>query len=466
MTTPRGIHVVNISSSSFTVALKPTTGASHYRVYASTTKSDLNVLRVKSAHRSALASNPVVTVHGLPYAAQPYYYRLEAINGSHHRWSPLIGSVGLRPATPNEIAVSTNGAANSLTWQSGPATGYEIQAATTTSMTDPTVFTTVGTDTLFTPYGLTPGAYYFTVRALNGTTPSTPTSPIPMTVTGSQAPVSVMTYNLIEAYYDGRKEGSGHVAPWSERVNGVVKLIKQVNPDVISIQEAAAWVDGVKGPRQVDSLVQHLGGEYSLAYTEVPPTQKGYFRTGVYILYKNSTMQAVGDGNHWAIGNDRWAAYQVLQNTSTGAQFLMVAPHLEVGTGRSYDENRKAETESMVAQAEAYDADLGLPIVYAGDFNSDTDKYHTFDGPSEVMRADHIDDAFDVAQSRTNAKYNSSNGYFRKPPAFGYHIDYVFASPGIAVQSWKLVIDLTHGEFKGVIPSDHNPIVADLQIPY
>jgi hypothetical protein len=42
----------------------------------------------------------------------------------------------------------------------------------------------------------------------------------------------------------------------------------------------------------------------------------------------------------------------------------------------------------------------------------------------------------------------------------------VFAPPGVAVRSWAQVMDLSHGQIAGVIPSDHNPVVATLEYPY
>jgi endonuclease/exonuclease/phosphatase family metal-dependent hydrolase len=468
MTPPKGIHVVSVTSSAFTVAAKGSSKAKEYRLYTSTNRSDLFVRNLGSA-MSVLSTHPLLSIRGLPYTAKPYYYRLVALNGIHHRFSPLIESVGLRPATPSRVNVAASNLGMSLTWSSGPATGYTIEQATDSAMTQNVKnYTTTGADTTFTPYGLSPGTtYYFRVRALNGTTPSAYTSAVQGTASASTQSVRVMTYNLLEAYLDGRAEGDGHVSPWSERIHGVVKLIHQANPDVIGIQEGAAWTGPVKGPRQVDSLVSALGGEYTLANTEIPPSQHHYLRTGVYVLYKSSEYKAVGQGNHWDIGNTRWAAYQILQNRTTGAKFLMISPHLSVGNGLASDKKREAETQNLVQLSQAYAANNGnVPIVYAGDFNSDPDRYHPLNAPTLVMHSANIDDSFDVAQSHTNAKYNSANDYYRRPPAFGYHLDYIFVTPGIAVKSWKLIIDLSHGKFVGIIPSDHNPLVANLLIPY
>jgi endonuclease/exonuclease/phosphatase family metal-dependent hydrolase len=122
----------------------------------------------------------------------------------------------------------------------------------------------------------------------------------------------------------------------------------------------------------------------------------------------------------------------------------------------------------MVSQASAYARSMGgVPVVYAGDFNSDPARAHAFNGPSDYNLSVGLSDAFDMAQSRANARYNSANGYSTRPPSDGRRIDYVFTSPGISVRSWALLLDLSHGKFVGGRPpSDHNPTLVNLLIPY
>jgi endonuclease/exonuclease/phosphatase family metal-dependent hydrolase len=108
----------------------------------------------------------------------------------------------------------------------------------------------------------------------------------------------------------------------------------------------------------------------------------------------------------------------------------------------------------------------GVPVVYAGDFNSDATRKHPLNAPSLVMSQHNVVNTFNAAQVRTMGAFNSANGYERRPPRFGDHIDYIFAAPGVAVRAWHQILDLHHGELAGVIPSDHNPVVADLSYSY
>lgn len=324
----------------------------------------------------------------------------------------------------------------------------------------------LGSTHQFTPPGLIKGRkYYFRVRALNHAKPSAASTTA--VVTGSaQQTVRVMTYNILELTADGHPEGTGVIAPWSRRKIAAASLIKAAGPDVVAIQEGAPWVGRPRGARQVDSLRAALGGSYALSHTEVSPNQPHYFRTGVYILYKKSAYRAIGHSWHWGVGNQHWAAYQILENRRTHAKFLFVSVHLAVGNGASYDQLRENETKVLLSKAGGFAAKHHVPVIYAGDFNSDHTPAHAFDGPGRAMRAADVASAFNAAISRRLGRYNSANGYNRTPPKFGDHIDYIFAPPGVAVRTWRLVMRLAHGRLVGVIPSDHNPVVASMEFPY
>jgi endonuclease/exonuclease/phosphatase family metal-dependent hydrolase len=384
-----------------------------------------------------------------------------AVSGTAASAHPQASSL---PTAPSALHVLGSRAKTVISWSASTATGFEIQQSTDPSMTDPKTYTVRGQETQFTPYGLQPGrTYYFRVRALNSSTPSAYSPTTSAEAQSSTTGVKVMTYNIKEARYDGTMEGGNRVAPWSTaRKPAAVRLIQRASPDVIGIQEGADYIGHV---RQVDTLRAALGGAYGLARTEIPPSQPGTRRTGVYILFKKATFKAVGRGGHWSLGGKRSAAHQVLRSRATGAEFIFVSTHLWHSGGEAGDMQRKAETARLVQLGHAAAARRGIPIVYAGDFNSDPFKKHTFNAPAEVMSQHHISDAFNIAQARDNASYNTANGYRTRPPRDGARIDYVYAPQGVAVESWKMIMRLQNGKFVGTIPSDHNPVVVNLTVP-
>jgi endonuclease/exonuclease/phosphatase family metal-dependent hydrolase len=465
---PTGIHVTKVSSTSFTVGVHTAPHATTYRVYVATNRGALAVANLPSDKWTGTSKRPSVTVKGLHFSTAPYYYRVETLNGSERRFSLPASEIGLKPATPTGLSASSSAKGTYLTWNSVNSTGFTVEQATDPRMKQNVhTYSIDGQERQFTPLGLNRGTtYYFRIRSTNIGTPSSYSSVVQATGMANEQPVSVMSYNVLEATNDGRSEGGNTVAPWSERGPAIAKIIRQASPDVIGIQEAASWVGAVKGPREIDSLKSLLDGEYSLAKTEIPPSQPHYLRTGVYILYKPTVYKAVGNPGHWNIGNTRWAAYQILKKRATGAKFLFVSAHLLYTPGRTSDQRREAETKNLLTLAGRLAASAGVPIVYTGDFNSDQFAAHAFNGVAKAMLAAHVDDAWDVAKKHTRAMFNTAEGYKRVPPKNGARIDYVFAPPGVGVQSWGLEMNLSHGKFVGVIPSDHNALVSDVVFPY
>lgn len=471
---PSGIRVAAISHTSFTVTLQASTNARSYRLYVSTLKSDLyyrNLVagRASAARRTYSSTRPRLTAGSLTYRVVPYYYRLEAVNGTQHSYSDNIRSIGLRPYVPTDLTASSSAY---LRWRSGRATGFSIKRATDSAMTGNVQVRAIrGEAHQYTPYGLAKGrTYYFRVRAINQGTPSAYSSAVSMTVRTSEQPVRAMTFNILHLSADGTSEPGGVIAPWSQRRPAAATLIKSVDPDVIGVQEANDWVGSEPGTRQVDSLnsaLRAIGATYNVAATEIRYPNSGWHRYGNYILYKPSVYQAYAAGGHWDIGDNRWAAYQPLQRLSTGARFLFVSTHLIAGRGYNIDLQRQYQTERLLEQATAKAAALGVPVIYAGDFNSNPlTKQHPLDGPGVVIRAAHINDARLIAQSHHYERYDSMNEYLRTPMRYFIYIDYLFAPPGVATSSWGTALRLSGGKWVGTIPSDHDPVYATMIVRY
>jgi endonuclease/exonuclease/phosphatase family metal-dependent hydrolase len=283
----------------------------------------------------------------------------------------------------------------------------------------------------------------------------------PSTVTPEQS-VSVMTYDIRDLLSDGTFEGSGDIAPWSKRAPKQAALIRKAHPDVIAIQEGASHVGTSTTVRQVDSLRHAIRDGYRVAHTEIRAPHPHSFRTGDYIIYNSRTLTPVGTGSHFTVGDEKYAAYAEFANRKTGAKFLFVSTHLLVGLGHSDDLTRQAETKTILATAGGIASKRHIPVIYAGNFNSPDPSV----GAGKAMKAAGARDALTVAPKRTHAQYNSDNDYLRAPPHSGVDIDHIFAPAAVKVVSAGIVVALRHGKFVGVIPSDHNPVVARLHYPY
>jgi len=466
---PTSVHLVRVTGSAFSVTAARAAGATGYRLFASPRRGDLLARNLGHARASAVRARPQLTLGRLPYRTTPYYYRVAALNGSRRRLEAAIHVVYLRPATPGLFRAS--GLVPSLSWRTGANTGYRVEQASSRAMsTGRRTYLLRALTPQFTPPGLVSGhRYWFRITALNHGRPSLPSAPVAARMSGRQQPLRVMTYNVLRAGTAGQFESGRRLASWSERRSGVVALIRSGRPDVVAVQEAADWIGlprGYGGRRQVDDLAAALGPAYALAATETPPWVHGYQRTGDYLLYRRAAWTATDTAGHWDLGDSRWAAYQVLRSTASGASVLVISTHLIAGSGASYDAMRQRETQRLVQRATALAGPAHLPVVYAGDFNSDVNRNHAFDGPGRVMQDAHVTDAEKVAPRQLHGRFNSANLNLLRPPAVDQSIDYVYAAPGVAVGSRAVLLNLVAGRFPGVIPSDHNAVAVLAYVPY
>ena len=477
---PTGLHVVSASATVLTVRVKPAAHASKYRLYASTVKSDvyyqeLTHPKTQSSHLvTATTAKPEMTVK-VHYTTAPYYYRVATINGGHVRFSSAYPSVYLRPAAPSLGSSHDDGNGPYLRWTSRPASGFKVEQSSTPDFSSGNVtYTTHGAGRTLTPYGLSDGTtYYFRVAAVNNGRTSRWSSTVSAADTTHETPLRVATYNTLNATYDGTKDNGGTIAPFSKRLPGQVALLKQANADIIGIQEANACI--VKSTkhhctRQVDEQLSGINGGSGTWQMFPAGNDNSTYFDGNYILYKPSVVTPVGAGGYWTnLGNQEPAhdaAYQLFADRATGAQFLFVTVHIVSTKGAKYDRQRKLETEDMVQRARAYASSHGnVPILFTGDFNSWPGRYQFVDTPGNYMLSQGIPDSFEVARTRQNPQYETINQYYRKPP-HGGDADHVFATPGIGVKDWHQLLHLKGGKFVGVIPSDHNPVYADLELPY
>lgn len=476
---PTRIRVAATTSSSISVTSRRTTNTTRYRLYVSRVEADVfydNLHKSRTTRRVASSKSPKVTVRGLRYSATPYYYRYATVHGRNMRVGKIT-EVGLKPATPSALRAVTGQNGLYLTWTTENTGGYVITESTDAAMhANRRNFTVVGPTGQFTPPDLRAGQpYYFRVRAVNGPTLSGYSPPVTgVPATGGQS-VRVLAYNILDLTFDGKPDpgyASETVASWqSARRQAAAALIESGHADVLSIEEGANWTGKYRGTRQVDTLASLLPG-YALADTEPLPwsdqwRSSALDKAGNYILYRTAKWREVGPGGHFAVGDGRMAAWQVLQNKVTGAAFLMVANHLIASGTATGDKQRLAEAQATVTEVQRINSTHGnLPVVYAGDWNSPDVAGQANNGPDRTMRSIRAVDAYQETQSRTNANYRSMNHYTRIAPTGAWHIDRIYTGPGVGVRHWGQLVHLSHGKWFGTIPSDHNPVLADLRIPY
>jgi endonuclease/exonuclease/phosphatase family metal-dependent hydrolase len=287
--------------------------------------------------------------------------------------------------------------------------------------------------------------------------------------------------------------------PWSERRGVVVASILRQKPDVIGIQEASqGWlVSGGKkiNLAQFEDLRNRLrsgGTPYEVTnphrnncVNSTTPSSCRYqdrgASKGTKVFFNTATVKLISQGSKKLPGcsgcNERYVAWAVLEQKSTGQRFFFADTHLEP---YSHYTLRKNQSEVMMREI-ALRRPSRTPAFVVGDFNST--RYatptnapydevvsrgfvdplgHTYKSPKISSRA--------TAEKRVRAHYNSHNNFIRTVPHFstnenGSNMDYIFTT-SMRTLEWETVLDLdSNGKLEGTIPSDHNMIVATVLLP-
>ncbi|KQY55971.1 hypothetical protein ASD11_15935 [Aeromicrobium sp. Root495] len=239
----------------------------------------------------------------------------------------------------------------------------------------------------------------------------------------------------------------GKAAAWGTRAPLVAAGITSANLDLVGLQETSAS-SGPSGP-QLDTLMSKLGR----STWRVADDTLG----GVHLIYNKDRLSTVGASQT----DDRLDGVAVAQAFRAGPRepaFVAVSLHSTAGL-KSQVVMAKGLAES-VKTAEKLPADT--PVVFVGDVLL-RDKEET----RTVVRAElskTMSDAEYYKPGRALDLYNSRNALIRCPrPISGIKVDGIFSSDAVAVTSWSMPkYGFSSGCFRGVFPSDHNLLTANV----
>ncbi len=279
--------------------------------------------------------------------------------------------------------------------------------------------------------------------------------------------LSIASYNVRKIY---------STADWGARRQPVADNILGAAPDVIGLSEATPKTWAGNGRRQWADLLALLGSPYALATS-------GSTSSGTQLAYNRDRLSVVSKGVKVLIKYGdarRYAVWAVFKDRLSGKSFFAITTHLEPGSQKSSTINNVRIRQARQVRDLAKTYSGGRPTVILGDMNSSRSaqpyngQYSVFVGAGYVDPIDNAkaswaagDNA--IAETMINAQYNSANHFLRTPPRtkfdVGTHIDYMYVSPGIRVETWRQVMALDEvGNFIGTIPSDHNMIQMQIHL--
>ena len=233
---------------------------------------------------------------------------------------------------------------------------------------------------------------------------------------------------------------------WKARAPLVVRVISELQPDVIGFQEVQTIHETY--------LKKHLAGYRFFVMYRTSNAEK----EGVMIAYRSDRFETEKEGGFWLsptpdvmsryedMDNNRTVAYAKLVDKKTNKSFAIVDTHLD----NASEEVREKSIGVILEQKEKLGIDT---VILMGDMNDDKDspmyKKATESG---------LTDAKTIAAER----YDGPGSTFQK---FGLRlnetpIDFFFVSPTMTVSSYA-VFDKT---YDGAYPSDHFPIVIRITL--
>jgi len=255
-----------------------------------------------------------------------------------------------------------------------------------------------------------------------------------------------LTYNLrVDLPGDGGDS-------WAHRRDEVVDLIGRIGPDVAGYQEVVT--------RQMTDLRERLPqyvtvgrgrGEAGAPDERVPISYRGARFAVVELAVRWLSPAPEESGSvGWDAMYPRIATVATLHDTTAGGDIAFVVTHLD-------HEGERARLESAERLRSMVDrVDPDLPVVLAGDFNCGPGSE-----PYERLVADtgerHLRDAEGLADERVGPAVTYRGFGGEKP---GNDIDHVFVTRELDVRRYVVRTD---ARANGRFPSDHFPVVVDLE---
>lgn len=254
---------------------------------------------------------------------------------------------------------------------------------------------------------------------------------------GATASVSIATFNMRCDVPEGDPSNN-----WQNRLPRIAQYITSQNIDVVASQELVG--------NQDSSLLRVLP-----QYGEVRATD------GVNaIFYRKERVEVLSHGcfslseqpdsigkKGWDAAYPRLALWAVMKMRSSGRQFVVLNTHLDHIGAVNRSEGAKLIVKRLATIAQ------GLPVAVTGDFNTD-DRGEAY----AELTATILVDAYKVAKRKEGVAYTWHN-YGRMPMNERIKIDFVLVSRGITVSRCSIP-----REAEGAMLSDHNPLVATINI--
>jgi len=253
---------------------------------------------------------------------------------------------------------------------------------------------------------------------------------------------SIMTYNI---RYKNNTDG---VNSWDLRKDNLVKQLKNLNPDILGIQEAVydqiTFINENIPEYKVTGEGRDGGikGEFSAIFYNYNKFK--LLHSGTFWLNESRTPLIKG----WDAAFPRICTYAKFTEIKNGKTFYVFNTHLDhVG-----NEARK-NSVSLIIDSIAKLNTENLPVLFCGDFNTDESDFTIQQILQKYKNTKNIAHKVNISQKGT------FNGYNTTIEATNL-IDYIFASSHFKVYKYQVPVNL----YNNLYPSDHFPVFIKIKI--
>lgn len=263
------------------------------------------------------------------------------------------------------------------------------------------------------------------------TSTATPTKSVELTPipTNTLAPLygmKVMSFNILfgggaDPEWEKKLQVLNSFWVGQDRLANLKKFIKEVDPDILGLQEAAGWENGTP------SIVQAVAGELGMKYYYLSDHKEGIVQSEVLL-----SKFEISEAENWIWSFQKYEGYGLkakIKDPSGGGIYIYVV-HLN-GSVRGDARFEVCEINALLQHMRPY---MQEKIILMGDFNSDRTSY-----------------AFSTLKQ---------SGLEPVQIESGRGIDQIWASPALVWSKTKWFKDV----FVPIDISDHNPVAVEMEI--
>ena len=251
--------------------------------------------------------------------------------------------------------------------------------------------------------------------------------------------MKIMSFNLLCG-------GPGH-RDWPARTPLVVRTIYNADPDVLGVQEAhIGWMHALRAclPDYASVGVGRDDGKEAGEFSAVFYKKDKFELLDSGSFWLSETPEKPGKG--WDAACIRICSWAKLREKESGKVLVHLNTHLDHRGETAMQKGAELVASRGTAIAERH------PAFFTGDFNVTPDS-----APYAAVIAGGFKDCSFLAKT---TDHGVTFHDFENPDYDGAVIDYVFCKGDVKVNDFRVI----RNTIDGALPSDHYPVIADVEI--